>query len=145
METNNLIAKAEATINCSIDKVWDAFVNPQTIKKYMFGTTVVSDFKVGSNITWKGEWNGKPYEDKGQILQLKPNRTLQYNHFSPMMGLPDVPENYHTVTVELSEKGRQTKVILTQDKNATEEARQHSEKNWNMMLNELKKLLENNS
>jgi uncharacterized protein YndB with AHSA1/START domain len=145
METKNLIAKAETTINCSIDKAWDAFVNPQTIKKYMFGTTVVSDFKEGSNITWKGEWNGKPYEDKGQILQLKPKTKLQYNHYSPMMGLPDVPENYHTLTVELSEKGRQTLVKLTQDKNATEEARQHSEKNWNMMLNELKKLLENNS
>ena len=111
----------------------------------MFGTTVVSDFKEGSNITWKGEWKGKTYEDKGQILQLKPKATLQYNHYSPMMGLPDEPENYHTVTVKVSEKDRQTHVTLTQDKNATEEARQHSENNWNMMLNELKKLLENNS
>src|SRR5579872_7261108 len=108
METNNIIAKAEATINCSIDKVWEAFVNPQTIKKYMFGTTVVSDFKEGSKIIWKGEWNGKSYEDKGTILQLKPKSRLQYNHFSPMMGLPDTAENYHTVTVDLIEKESQT-------------------------------------
>jgi uncharacterized protein YndB with AHSA1/START domain len=142
METKNLTAIAETTINCCIDKVWDAFVNPETIKKYMFGTTVVSDFKEGSKITWKGEWKGKPYEDKGKILQMKPKTKLQYNHYSPMMGLPDVPENYHTVTIELSEKGNQTKVRLTQDKNTNEEAKQHSENNWKMMLGELKKLLE---
>ncbi len=37
MESNNLIAKAETTINAPIDKVWDSLVNPDTIKKYMFG------------------------------------------------------------------------------------------------------------
>jgi hypothetical protein len=33
-------------------------------------------------------------------------------------------------------------VSLSQDNNATEEARGHSEKNWAMMLDELKKLVE---
>ena len=142
MEQINLIAKAEADINASSSIVWDALTNPETIKKYMFGTTVVSDWKVNSNITWTGEWKGKTYEDKGVILQLRPERLLQYSHFSPLSGLPDLPENYHTVTIELVPKGNQTFVLLTQDHNATEEARDHSEKNWQMMLDSLKKLLE---
>jgi uncharacterized protein YndB with AHSA1/START domain len=32
------IAKASATINTPKATVWDALVNPETIKQYMFGT-----------------------------------------------------------------------------------------------------------
>jgi len=138
----NLIAKASITINAPRAKVWDAFVNPAVIKQYMFGTNVVSDWKVGSPIVWKGEWQGKSYEDKGVILQFKPAQTVQYSHFSPLAGLPDKPDNYHTVTVEMSGEGTLTQVTLTQDKNSSEEERQHSEENWTMMLASVKKLLE---
>ena len=138
----NLVAKAFATINATIDKVWDALVKPESIKQYMFGTTVVTDWRQGSPIAWKGEWEGKPYEDKGVILQFKPGQSLQYSHFSPLSGLPDKPENYHTVTIELSGDGNQTRVSLAQDNNSTAQAREQSEKNWNMMLAALKKFLE---
>lgn len=140
--TNPSIANAQITIDAPIAAVWDALVNPQAIKQYMFGTNVVSDWKVGSPIVWKGEWQGKAYEDKGVILGLEPKRLLKYSHFSPLAGLPDMPENYHTVTVELaSEKGR-TLVSLSQDNNSSEEEREHSESNWNMMLSTLKKFVE---
>jgi uncharacterized protein YndB with AHSA1/START domain len=145
MDRKNFIAKADATIHASIDKVWDALTNPDVIKKYMFGTTVISDWKEGSKIVWKGEWKGKPYEDKGEVLQFKPKTKLQYTHFSPLTGQPDVPENYHTVTIELSGNDQETTVNLFQDNNAKEEERQHSEENWSMMLSSLKKLLEGNA
>ena len=138
----NVIARASVTVGAPVAKVWDALVNPQTIKQYMFGTTVVSDWKQGSPITWKGEWKGKAYEDKGTILKIQPRRLLQYSHYSPLSGLPDTPENHHTVTIELSEEGAQTRVSLAQDHNASEEARQHSEENWRMMLDGLKKVVE---
>ncbi len=138
----NLIAKASITINASSKKVWDALVNPQSIKQYMFGTNVVSDWHEGSPIFWRGEWQGKPYEDKGTILQFKPEQKIQYSHFSPLSGVPDRPENYHIVTVELSANGNQTHVELTQDNSASEEERKESEKNWGMMLAGLKKFVE---
>ena len=137
-----LIAKVSTTINTPSAKVWEALTKPEIIKQYMFGTNVVSDWQVGSSIVWKGEWQGKSYEDKGKILEFEKERILQYSHFSPLAGKPDVPENYHTVTIELSGDGGQTTVTLSQDNNATEEAREHSEKNWRMMLEGLKKLLE---
>ena len=138
----NLIAKTSATINAPIAKVWEALVNPEAIKQYMFGTHVVTDWREGNPIIWKGEWQGKAYEDKGVILQFKPGRTLQYSHFSPLSGLPEKAENYHTVTIELSGEGNQTRVSLAQDNNPTEEERDHSAKNWEMMLTALKKFLE---
>lgn len=138
----NLIARASITINAPSAKVWDALVKPEAIKQYMFGTIVVTDWREGNPISWEGEWQGKSYKDKGVILQFKPTRILQYSHFSPLSGLPDKSENYHTVTIELSGVGNQTRVSLAQDNNATEEAREHSEKNWEMMLASLKKFLE---
>lgn len=138
----DLIARASVTINIASTKVWDALVKPEAIKQYMFGSTVVTDWREGSPIAWKGEWGGKPYEDKGVILQFKPGRSLQYSHFSPLSGLPDKQENYHTVTIELSREGNQTRVSLAQDNNSTAQAREHSEKTWKMMLDALKKFLE---
>ncbi|MGD0611374.1 MAG: SRPBCC domain-containing protein [Anaerolineales bacterium] len=139
---NNLIAKASLNINAPKEKVWDALVNPEAIRQYMFGTHVVSNWQVGSPIIWKGEWQGKSYEDKGVILQLEPERIIQYNHFSPLSGLLDKPENYHTVTIELAAAGPETQISLSQDKNTTDEERAHSEANWGMMLAALKKFLE---
>ena len=137
-----LIANASITINAPAAQVWEALVRPDMIKQYMFGTNVVTDWKEGSPIVWRGEWQGKAYEDKGAILKIEPERVLQYSHFSPLSGQPDAPENYHTVTIELSGAGQQTHVSLAQDNNATEQDREHSEEIWQMMLEGLKKLLE---
>jgi len=136
------IAKASATINAPVSKVWQALVNPEIIKQYLFDTDVISDWKVGSPITYKGEWEGKPFEDKGEILSIEPGKLLQSTHWSPLSGVPDSPENYHTVTYTLSDKGDRTEVTITQDNNASEEEKAHSEKNWEMVLNGMKKLLE---
>ena len=144
MISANNIAKAATTINASADKVWTALTDPETIKKFMFGAAVVSDWKEGGKIAWKGEWEGKSYEDKGKILSLEPKKKLQYSHFSPLAGLDDIPENYHIVTIDLTENDEQTTVTLTQDNNADEKTKDHSEKNWRMMLASLKKLLEEN-
>lgn len=138
----NLIARASLSINASRADVWKALVTPEAIRHYMFGTTVVSDWQEGSPIVWKGEYQGKSYEDKGVILQLKPEQTLQYSHFSPLSGLADRAENYHTVTIEVSGAGAQTQVALTQDKNDTEEARVEAETNLGKMLAGVKQYVE---
>jgi uncharacterized protein YndB with AHSA1/START domain len=145
MNTEDIIARVSTSINATKEKVWEALVTPTIIKEYMFGTDVVSDFQVGSPIRWKGEWEGKSYEDKGDIREVQPYRLLQFSHFSPATGEKDIPENYHIVTIDLSEEqgtSGVTNVTLTQDNNPTEKSREHSEKNWGVMLKELKKVLE---
>jgi nucleoside-diphosphate-sugar epimerase/uncharacterized protein YndB with AHSA1/START domain len=137
----NYVATASVVINAPIQKAWDALINPEVIKKYMFGTDVHSDWKEGSAIVWRGEWQGKPYEDKGKILKIEKEHLLQYSHFSPLTGKPDIPGNYHTITIEISLNYSRTSVTLSQDNNETEESREHSEKNWQMTLDSLKRLL----
>lgn len=139
---NDLVAHASTTVEAPVAVVWDALVNPAVIKEYMFGADVTSNWKEGDPIVWKGEWQGKTFEDRGVILRVRPNRLLSYSHFSPLEGKPDVPENYHTVTVQLAEDEGGTRISLSQDNNATEQTREHSEKNWNMALAGLKKAVE---
>jgi uncharacterized protein YndB with AHSA1/START domain len=141
-QKKNLIAKSATTIDAPKSDVWAALVTPAAIKQYMFGADVSSSWKEGTPITWTGEWQGKPYQDKGIVKRVERERMLQYTHFSPLAGQPDKPENYHTVTIELSGAGDQTHVVLTHDNNATDEARAHSEKNWSTMLGGLKKFVE---
>ena len=145
MNTEDIIARVSTGINAPANKVWDALTNPKIIKQYMFGTEVKSDFRVGSPITWKGEWEGKKYEDKGRIREALTDRLLQYSHFSPLTGEKDIPENYHIVTITLTETSGKTHVTLTQDNNPTDKAREHSEKNWSGMLEGLKKTVEGNA
>ena len=138
----NLIAEVSTDIEASPKEVWKALLDPEAVRQYMFGARVDSDWREGSPIVWRGEWKGKAFEDKGVVLSVEPEQKLEYSHFSPLSGMPDQPENYHTVTIELAVRGKGTHVTLAQDKNRTEEARDHSQKNWRTMLEGLKKLVE---
>jgi uncharacterized protein YndB with AHSA1/START domain len=140
-----VIAKASVTIAAPAADVWEALVTPAAIKAYMFGAAVTSEWVVGSPIVWTVEWQGGAYEDKGVILQIVPERVLEYSHFSPRTGTADIPENYHIVTMHLSGVGARTRVSLYQDNNPTEQAREHAERNWQMMLTGLKHFVERNA
>jgi uncharacterized protein YndB with AHSA1/START domain len=139
---NSFIAKASTTIDAPISKVWDALTKPELIKQYLFGTEVVTDWKVGSPIIYKGIWEGKPYEDKGKVLQFENEKLIVSTFWSSLSGLPDIPENYKTVRYELSAAGDKTNLVITQDNNSTQEEADHSERNWKMVLDGIKKLVE---
>jgi uncharacterized protein YndB with AHSA1/START domain len=137
-----LVVKKTIFVNADEATVWDALVDPKKIKQYLFGTDTVSDWKVGSRITYKGVWQGKEYEDGGTILQLVPGKIFQSTYWSSMSGTEDKPENYATVTYELAKKEGGTLVSLTQDNCKTEEQKKHLEENWGLVLEGLKKVAE---
>ena len=136
------VAKTSITINTSSKKVWEALVSPPLIKEYLFGTEVVTEWRVGGPILYKGVWQGNAYEDKGTILQLVPEKIFQSTYWSSMGGSEDRPENYATVTYQIDPSNDETILTVTQDNNATEIARDHSQKNWDMVLESIKKLVE---
>ncbi len=136
------VAKASIRINAPASRVWDALTRPELIKQYLFGTQVNTDWQVGSPITYQGVWQGKPYEDKGQVLEIEPEKRIVSTFWSSLSGLEDRPENYKTVRYELSGEDSGTILTVTQDNNASEEEATHSEQNWKMVLEGIKKLLE---
>jgi uncharacterized protein YndB with AHSA1/START domain len=136
------IATAEIDIDASPDRVWQALTDPDEVEKYMFGSRVETDWEPGSPIVWKGEWEGKPFEDKGTVVEIEPERTLVVTHFSPLTGQDDVPENYHTLTYRLRGDGGSTHLSLSQDNNGSEDEAAHSQENWQTMLTAMKSSVE---
>ena len=88
-----LTASATTTLNVSAAKVWEALTNPELIKHYLFGSEVVSDWKEGSPILYKGTYQGKTFEDKGKVVKIVPEKWLVLTHWSPLSGTPDLPEH----------------------------------------------------
>ena len=136
------VATAETEIGASPAQVWAALTDPKLIKRYMFGSLVETDWQQGSSIFWKGEYEGKTYEDKGEILEIETERRLKVSHFSPLGGQEDVPDNYHTLLYELKQNGDKTHISLSQDKNASQEEAERAKGNWEMMLAGLKEVVE---
>ncbi len=129
------IATAELDILAPPDRVWALLTQRGPDPDVMFGSEVISDWTVGSDIRWRGEWEGRSFEDRGEILELDPPRRLLVTHFSPLSGEDDTPENRHHLEFLLEPLGADaTHVTVTQGGNADAEAAQHSAANWQQML-----------
>lgn len=146
------IVKSEISINAPAPKVWDALVNPAKTKIYMFGCETVSDWKIGSELLWRGEYEGKEMVFvKGKILKLEPEKLLKYTVIDPFASYPDISENYLNVTYELAEANGQTQLTVTQDgfETAAEGEKRYKDtynngEGWNPILVEIKKVAEAN-
>lgn len=139
---HKLIAETSISVDATPAQVWKALTTPKLIKKYLMGTDVTTDWKEGSPITYKGEYEGKQYHDKGIIKKIEPQKVLQSTYWSSMSGKEDKPENYNLVTYTITEIKGKTVITLSQDNNATEKEQAHSTKNWKLVLKKLKEVLE---
>jgi uncharacterized protein YndB with AHSA1/START domain len=130
------------TIAAPIERVWKALTTPDLIKQWFFGVDTETDWRKGSPIVHRGEYQGRPYEDRGVILDIEPPSRLIHSHWSPVSGLPDAPENHEVVAWELSERDGGTELTISESNLASEEAKRTSEESWRMVLGNLKGLLE---
>lgn len=135
-------AQASITIKTSPDRVWQALTDPQLVKQYMFGSEVVTDWKKGSPIVYRGQWEGKPYEDKGVIQEIDPQHKIVMTYFSPFSGAADIPENYMLITYEVTGTDGAVVLTVTQENNKTAEAAERSSSNWKTILDTIKTMLE---
>ena len=147
-----LVVKSEIAINGPIAKVWDALTKPEQTKKYMFGCETVSDWKPGSELLWRGSYEGKEMVFvKGKVLEIKSPTLLKYTVIDPNASYPDIVANYLNVTYELSQQGSQTKLVVLQDgfEGAAEGEKRYKDtynngEGWNPILVQIKKIVEEN-
>ena len=129
-------------INADKAKIWDTLTNPEKIKVYLFGAETLTDWKIGSEIIFQGDYQGHQYKDKGTILDIKTDELLQYSYWSGFSGLEDKPENYSLVTYKLYMTSGKTILTLTQTGYANEQAQQHSQTGWTNILQQIKQMTE---
>lgn len=146
----NIINKID--INSPAATIWDALTNPEITKVYMFGCETVSEWEIGSELLWRGEYQGIAMVFvKGHVVQLEPNRKLVYTVFDPNSTIPDIRENYLTVTYQLEQKNGFTTLTVTQgDYNTVAEGERRYQESWNdgqgwnPILEEIKTICEAN-
>jgi uncharacterized protein YndB with AHSA1/START domain len=145
-----LFVKNWISINAPATKVWDVLVNPEQTKKYMFGCETVSDWKKGSSLLWKGQYEGKDMIFvKGIIKEILPEKMLTYTVIDPNASYPDVPANYLDVTYALSSHAGKTdlQVVMGDFSTVAEGEKRYKETDnngvgWTPILEEIKKLAE---
>jgi uncharacterized protein YndB with AHSA1/START domain len=139
MEDLNI--KNELIINAPLPAVWEALVNPEHTKKYMFNTAVKSNWKKGSEIAFMDH---DKVVVRGKIKDIMEERFLQYT--THVDGTTDIPENYLTVTYSLSPLGERTKLLVTQGNFGRvpygREKYEHSVAGWKTVLAALKEVAE---
>jgi uncharacterized protein YndB with AHSA1/START domain len=140
---HNLAVSKSVIINAPVSKVWKALTTPEIIKEYLYGTETVTDWKVGSEIIFQGEYQGHKYRDKGIILDNIKNERISYTYWSGFSGLEDKPENYSVVSYKLTPKGdNQTEFTWSQKGFANEEGHKHSESGMDAFLAKIKETVE---
>jgi uncharacterized protein YndB with AHSA1/START domain len=130
-------------IDASPEQIWDALINPEKIKQYLYGTEAISDWKSGSQIIFQGKWEGKKYRDKGIIIDIIPNKLLRYDYWSGLSGLEDNRENYSELTFEISPVNNSSVLKLKQKGFANEKAKSHSLESWKTVMEKIKEIVEN--
>lgn len=137
-------AAVRIEIDAPAERVWQVLVDPDLVGRYMHGTSLDTEWKVGGPIAWRGEWQGKAYEDKGEVLAFEPPRRLSVTHWSPLTGDADVPANYHHVTYEIAPLGDdRSRLTLTHGNSPTQEAADAMiENGWRPMLQSLQQVAE---
>jgi uncharacterized protein YndB with AHSA1/START domain len=140
METNFKI-QYKTIINAPLEKVWNALTNPEIVKQYFFGTELVTEWKVGGEIVFQGEWEGQKYKDRGEVLEYAHNEKLAYSYLSNWSGKEDKPENYLWICMEVNQADNGTELTISQT-NYDEERAKHSEGNWAALIDGMRKIIE---
>jgi uncharacterized protein YndB with AHSA1/START domain len=120
-------------------RLWQALTDGAFTRRYWFGTTVESDWAVGSQVTFRG--NGELH-DSGEVLEYEPYRRLSYTwrvEFHEAFRR----ERPSRVTFELEPVGGEVKLTVTHDEFEPGSKVLGAVSNgWPLVLSSLKSLLE---
>lgn len=140
---DNLSTEKSILIHSSVEMIWDVLTNPDKIKLYLFGSETITDWKVGSPVTFTRVTHGQQWQDKGEILKAIPGKLLKFSYWSSQEGYEDIPQNYSIITYTLEkENGNAIKLTYRRENIPIEFELKNQEKYLPGMLENIKKLAE---
>lgn len=143
-----MIIHKEVSFSNSPKKVWELITNPELTKQYMFGSEVLSEWKLGSPITWEGiAEDGKTIVYvKGTITEIEAGEKVSFTMIDPNSDIPDIPSNYVNLTYEVSPQNQGTLLTITQgDFQGAENGQKRYEESlggWDMVIGLMKGILD---
>ena len=137
-----ITSKSTILINATKQKVWDALTKPELVKKWQYGSDLLTDWKVGREIRFRVEWENKVFEQWGKILEVIPNELIKYSLFFPRPDLEDKEENYFIMSYIISESGNVIKLEIVKEDNRLGAVKEKESDEENPVLIALKEIIE---
>jgi uncharacterized protein YndB with AHSA1/START domain len=132
----------DITIHAPADKIWEALTQSQHLKE-VINATVDSSWQKGEAITYQHIYEGKPYEDKGKILDIVPGTYIRLAYLPAISDLADICENYQEVIAEITSLGPQLSTVRIEQKNIRDTFfGKRAPELWGDVLRNLKQLTE---
>ncbi|MGN7356451.1 SRPBCC family protein [Paenibacillus sp. SAF-054] len=132
-------------IHSAPSQVWAALTEPELVKQWQYGSILLTDWQVGSEIRFRNEWEGQTFEQWGSVLEYTPYTSLKYSLFAPRPGLEDQPENYFIMSYILTDESGSTLLRIEQQDNrpgSSAEVTESSDEEGQSVLQLLKNLVE---
>ncbi|WP_225972573.1 hypothetical protein [Ephemeroptericola cinctiostellae] len=76
---------------------------------------MLATWEIGAPIIFRNEWNGRVFEQKGNVLEFLSESHLKYSLFFPRPDLQDIPEHCFFMTYELTESEAVTFLLVRQE------------------------------
>ena len=130
------------TLNASVQRVWDALTRPELVKLWQYGSELTTTWEVGSSIKFSVAWDGKLFEQWGEILEVRPDELIKYSLFAPRPGLEDIPENYFIMNYILTGENGKVKLEILQEDNRPNAVQEEPQGEENPVLKMLKEIVE---
>ncbi|MDX6181702.1 SRPBCC family protein [Flavobacterium sp. Fl-77] len=137
-----ITSKSTILINASKDKVWDALTKPEIVKQWQYGSDLITDWEVGSEIRFRNEWDNKVFEQWGKIIAIVPHKLIKYSLFFPRPDLEDKEENYFIMSYILSDDDDRIKLEIVKEDNRTGAVIEKDSGEENPVLKALKEIIE---
>lgn len=129
-------------LDATKDKVWDTLTKPELVKLWQYGSDLITNWEIGSDIKFRTEWEGKIFEQWGKVLEVRPPEFLKYSLFAPQPGLEDEPGNYFLMSYILTTENGKTKLEIIQEDNRPNAVQEEPQGEESPILQSLKKVVE---
>lgn len=136
-------SSSDIKINAPAERVWDALVNPAKVKRWQYGSDLITSWQPETPIRFVTKWGDKVFEQWGTVLEFTPCNKLKYSLFAPRPDLADSPENYFYMTYLLVENDGSTDLsIIQEDPRPQADGTPSDDDSGQAVLNALKDLVE---
>ena len=131
-------------IKAPIEAVFEALTTSDKIIQFFPLKKVVSNWKQGSEVLYKGEIEGNAFTDYGTIKELIPPTKYSYSYWSDNHGTERIPENHFVISYTLTSLNDGTQLELQQLNLKSEELFNiMNTVVWDSLLGSLKNYMEN--
>ena len=110
---NDVIITRSVLLNATPERVWEALTHPGMTRQYYYNCEVSCDWRAGSRLRWRGNYQGRDIDAEGEVLEVIPGRLIKYTGFDRLTEGDISRQGDVHITHEILPQGTKTKLLTT--------------------------------